>query len=160
MLVARYHLALDTYIAAHSTAQLLQAAKAAAATKGVLKARAVADYGKGTMLGSAAVLAVFPDYFSLWNVRREALGEQLSSGDDGAAHVAENELALTKKCLAEHPKSYAAWHQRRWVVSKGLSDMNGELASVEECAACITDRGRPVLRAVTLQAKMQLHDSM
>ena len=40
----------------------MQAAKADAATKAVLKARAAGDYGPATMLGTKAVLAVFQTF--------------------------------------------------------------------------------------------------
>jgi Protein prenyltransferase alpha subunit repeat len=111
-----------------------QAAKADAATKAVLKARSNGDLGKATMMGSAAVLAVFPDLFTLWNVRREALAPLLNAQGEGVEQLAAAELALTRKCLTEHPKSYSAWHHRRWVLEKGLSNLDEELVAVQECA--------------------------
>lgn len=41
-----------------------------------------------------------------------------------------HELALTQACLQENPKSYSTWHHRKWVVLKGLADLNAELKLV------------------------------
>jgi hypothetical protein len=36
----------------------------------------------------------------------------------GAVPICERELALTQRIIADvHPKSYGAWHHRRWVVA-------------------------------------------
>jgi geranylgeranyl transferase type-2 subunit alpha len=111
----------------------LQAAKVSAAVKAVIKARAAGDYGQGVMMGTQAVLAVFPDMFSLWNVRREALKLQLDEADSNGRDICGKELALVKGCLAENPKSYSAWHHRRWVIELGLVPLDKELEFVEEC---------------------------
>lgn len=64
--------------------------------------------------------------------RREALAPVLENptGDAGRAAVAA-ELALTLKALHVNPKSYAAWHHRRWVVERGAADLQQELALVQ-----------------------------
>lgn len=52
------------------------------------------------------------------------------------------ELALTQSCLQENPKSYSTWHHRKWLVLKGLTDLNSELKLVarlviaSDCPAC------------------------
>jgi geranylgeranyl transferase type-2 subunit alpha len=111
----------------------LQAAKVSAAVKAVMKARATGDYGQGVMLGTQAVLAVFPDMFSLWNVRREALKLQLDESDGNGSEICSKELVLVKACLTENPKSYSAWHHRRWVMELGCVSLDKELSFVEEC---------------------------
>ena len=125
-------------------AQGLQAAKAQAATKAVLKARAAGEYSPAVMLGSKAVLTVFPDLFSLWNVRCEALASIFDAGGESSQEAAAEELALTRKCLEEHPKSYSAWHHRRWVVQRAEVDLEQELRTLEECAS--EDKSWLVLR--------------
>ena len=54
----------------------------------------------------------------------------------GAAEAAvREELALTERCLQKNPKSYAAWHQRRWLVGLGVvPSLERELALVTKCA--------------------------
>ena len=42
-------------------------------------------------------------------------------------------LPSPQACLLENPKSYAAWHQRKWVVLKGYADVGAELRLVARC---------------------------
>jgi geranylgeranyl transferase type-2 subunit alpha len=79
------------------------------------------------------VLQKNPDVYSLWNYRREALGEVLASADGQS--TAQAELDLTERCLQAQPKSYGSWYQRRWVVEKGHTDLEAELQLVDKCAA-------------------------
>jgi hypothetical protein len=123
------------------------------ATKAVLGSRQRGEYGPATIMASKAVLKVFPDFFSLWNVRREALGPDLEQGGAEAVRSIAEELQLVKECLAEHPKSYSAWNYRRWVVGKGITSLEEELTAVTECASksmpCYTDHPeRPTAHAV------------
>lgn len=81
---------------------------------------------------NAKLLSVNPDHYSLWNYRREMLQspEFLSTieGDEEAKEkVWKGELALTVQALQRNPKSYNAWHQRRWVVEHGAFPIKAEL---------------------------------
>lgn len=64
-------------------------------------------------------LQLDPDFYTLWNARREALMRLLAepaAADEAARPPAlcERELAFTAACLATHPKSYWLWNHRRW----------------------------------------------
>ena len=48
------------------------------------------------------------------------------------------ELRLTEAALRKNPKSYAAWHQRRWLVQLGVAPLQGELALVTKCVSPYT----------------------
>ncbi len=54
-------------------------------------------------------------------------GEQ---GDETAAHAAKSELKLTETAIRKNPKSYAAWHHRKWLVALGVAPLKVELQLV------------------------------
>ena len=68
--------------------------------------------------------------YTIWNFRREALASDFEAGGVKAKAASDGELALSAACLAENPKSYSAWHHRKWIVSKGLCSLEKELALV------------------------------
>ena len=82
---------------------------------------------------SAQLLRVNPDVYTLWNHRKEAIAasqvvrRELAEADAGEAAGAEEtaapstsflktELGLISECIQKNPKSYGAWHHRRWLL--------------------------------------------
>jgi geranylgeranyl transferase type-2 subunit alpha len=82
---------------------------------------------------SAQLLRVNPDVYTLWNHRKEAIAasqvvrHELEEGDAGEAAGAgetaapstsflKTELGLIAECIQKNPKSYGAWHHRRWLL--------------------------------------------
>jgi len=59
------------------------------------------------------------------------LGGALAAGGADGVAAAEAELALTEKALRRNPKSYAAWHARRWVVGYRLTSLAAEVRLVD-----------------------------
>ena len=51
-------------------------------------------------------------------------GEQ---GHEEAEKAVQFELKLTESGLRKNPKSYAAWHHRKWLVDQNLVPMDKEL---------------------------------
>lgn len=81
-----------------------------------------------------------PDFYSLWNYRREVLLSQYSdlglkesaaNGDKipssiGSA-IRDKELELTADGIRKNPKSYPAWHHRKWIIERFDVDFDAEL---------------------------------
>ncbi|KAG1679955.1 hypothetical protein FOA52_007019 [Chlamydomonas sp. UWO 241] len=84
----------------------------------ILSCRKAKRYDDVAMDASGKLLKVVPEIYTIWNFRREALGTAFEAGGAGARAASDGELALTAACLAENPKSYSAWHHRKWVAAK------------------------------------------
>lgn len=76
-----------------------------------------------------------PDWYTGWNYRREILlstfAAAAAGGGGTTAEAAQCalELELTQKALKTgNPKSYGAWHHRKWVFCRGFTDVAKELA--------------------------------
>ena len=49
-----------------------------------------------------------------------------------AADAAKSELKLTETAIRKNPKSYAAWHHRKWLVDLGVAPLDKELQLVNK----------------------------
>ena len=88
---------------------------------------------------NATVLAAVPDVLSLWNHRREALcaeapapnPEQLAPPPTPPTLPAwlPGELAVTQAALTRSPKSYPAWHHRKWALTRGCAGLPPEVTA-------------------------------
>eukprot|EP00038_Savillea_parva_P020222 m.30701 g.30701 ORF g.30701 m.30701 type:complete len:641 (+) comp4737_c0_seq2:46-1968(+) len=68
---------------------------------------------------TTGLLGTLPDFATMWNWRREALGATwMALDDDAKQKECVNELQFLNGCLKENPKSYSVWHQRRWVMQQ------------------------------------------
>ena len=74
------------------------------------------------------MLTMNPDFYSLWNYRREILEDEYSEKDFDRS-AGDRELSLSSHAIQRNPKSYPAWHHRLWVGSKvvGGIDYDEEL---------------------------------
>jgi geranylgeranyl transferase type-2 subunit alpha len=106
-------------------------------------------YDATSMAVTARLLEINPEVLTAWNFRREAI---VFAGDetryerrraerhrDGVttndperttpsvfAPLLADELALTERCLRKHPKSYPAWHHRKWCVARRVRVPRGD----------------------------------
>ncbi|KAK9815813.1 hypothetical protein WJX72_010090 [[Myrmecia] bisecta] len=98
----------------------------------VLRRRLARQYDAESLHLAAKLLEQNPEVYTVWNYRREALTPVLqgSKGQEAAQRAAVGELQLTEAALRKHIKSYATWHHRKWVVQKGLTDLQEELKLV------------------------------
>ena len=144
----------------------------------VLARRAAKRYEEESLALASALLEQNPEVYTAWNFRREALQQALEvelafcwtpsrptrscttsrhrapllqeePGPGEAQRLAERELDLTEKAVRKNPKSYAAWHHRRWVVEQGLCPVDKELDLVDRCPLAQEDI------ALCLQSGMQ-----
>ncbi len=49
-----------------------------------------------------------------------------------AQDAVQQDLILTQLALYRNPKSYAAWHHRRWLVQTGLCSLEHELKLINK----------------------------
>lgn len=70
------------------------------------------------------ILSINPEYNTIWNFRRQCI-----LAIEECVEVASlKELEVTESALRKNPKSYVAWHHRRWALEKSPStDWNKEL---------------------------------
>ncbi|XP_021926005.1 geranylgeranyl transferase type-2 subunit alpha isoform X1 [Zootermopsis nevadensis] len=81
--------------------------------------RKTGEYDEESLAISAQLLTANPDITTLWNIRREVLLHFKDEGqrtEDDLQQQMQAELCLIEQCLRANPKSYAAWHHRRWVL--------------------------------------------
>lgn len=70
------------------------------------------EYDDDMMEMTGQILAVSPDISTLWNVRRECLLRQQK--ECATTDRFRRDLEFTLLGLQSNPKSYCAWHHRRW----------------------------------------------
>ena len=90
-----------------------------------------------SLKATAKMAAVNPDFYTLWNFRRDILTRLLvqhdEEDDDNYAQrvteISTVELNLTETALTKrNPKCYYAWHHRKWIVGLGFCNLRAELS--------------------------------
>ena len=96
----------------------------------VLNKRQANERGEEAWKLTSVLLKLNPDFYSVWNFRREILLEKLESQDANEPNVfLDGELVLTEHAIGRNPKSYCAWHHRQWLASRfGYCNVDRELA--------------------------------
>ena len=102
-------------------------------------------YDATSMAVTARLLEINPEVLTAWNFRREAIvfagcaperrrTNNLERTRSFAPTLAD-ELALTERCLRKHPKSYPAWHHRKWCVARRVYVPRGDVSTRTETDA-------------------------
>ena len=91
--------------------------------KQILKKRAERDYSKQALAQTEKFSYLSPDFYTLWNYRREIITEvfQTMSASERLEMV-NAELGILLKGIGRSPKSYTLWHHRQWIINLGLKD--------------------------------------
>lgn len=67
---------------------------------------------------SNELLLINPDFYTIWNIRREALLKYIEQDQDATEPTLKDELLFTLDCLKKNEKSYSVWQHRIWCLSK------------------------------------------
>lgn len=63
------------------------------------------------------ILISNPDFYTLWNVRKQCFLSALENPEDrDLVDMFNRDLDFTEGCLRTNPKSYGAWHHRCWLL--------------------------------------------
>jgi geranylgeranyl transferase type-2 subunit alpha len=76
---------------------------------------------------TSVLIPLNPDFYTLFNFRKEIVNELISKDASSKAKLLEAELSLMDSALLKNPKSYYAWHHRTWVLDQNTSDLKQEL---------------------------------
>lgn len=64
------------------------------------------------------LLLINPDFYTVWNIRREALLEHIDKNQENSSSIWKEELSFTIDCLRKNEKSYSVWQHRIWILSR------------------------------------------
>lgn len=74
------------------------------------------------------LLLMNPDFYTVWNIRKDALLAHAATVQDDNESIWKDELSFTIDCLKKNEKSYSVWQHRIWVLSKmPESEYNNEI---------------------------------
>ncbi|XP_033117251.1 geranylgeranyl transferase type-2 subunit alpha-like [Anneissia japonica] len=86
-------------------------------TSKIWKKRAEKELDDEALGLTREVLAANPDFYTMWNFRKEIFLEVSSSRPENDFQaLCSSELSFLEDCLQVNPKSYGAWHHRCWIM--------------------------------------------
>ncbi|GIX80228.1 geranylgeranyl transferase type-2 subunit alpha [Caerostris darwini] len=86
-------------------------------TSKIFSKRDAKEFDEEALELTARILEKNPDFYTLWNYRREILQFlKNEKAEEEIKRLSLIELDLTQNCLKVNPKSYSAWHHRYWVM--------------------------------------------
>lgn len=88
-----------------------------AGTKAAFKKRENGEYDEEGLKITGEILAVNPDFYTLWNFRKEIFVHFLQTREtDEVQKIMDSELYFLESCLKVNPKSYGTWHHRTFIM--------------------------------------------
>lgn len=88
-----------------------------AGTQAAFKKRSNGQYDEEGLQITGEILAVNPDFYTLWNFRKEIFVHFLQTREkEEVKQIMENELHFLETCLKVNPKSYGTWHHRSFIL--------------------------------------------
>ena len=90
----------------------------------MLKKRNDKDYSKEALSQTEKFSFLSPDFYTLWNYRREILTEHFTQEEyqtsEAKLKAVKLELDLLLKGISRSPKSYTLWFHRQWIIEFGV----------------------------------------
>ncbi|EPT05943.1 hypothetical protein FOMPIDRAFT_1026824 [Fomitopsis schrenkii] len=85
----------------------------------VLAKKKAGDLGKAAFDLTTRMLQLNPEFYTVWNYRREILLQGIfpTSSATEVNALLTDELSLTTSQLKQHPKVYGIWNHRRWCLA-------------------------------------------
>lgn len=127
-----------------------------------LAKRAAREYDELGNQISSKLITLNPDFYSLWNYRKEWLNHTIQSTPDKKSDLLAADLELSQQGLMKNPKCYSAWHHRLWVIDQGCTDLSTEIKLCDKMLHldarnfhCWNYR-----RAVAARAKLSIMDEL
>eukprot|EP01083_Nonionella_stella_P040566 110054_1 len=96
-------------------------------TSKVLNLRKQRSYSEESLKLCTTVLEINPEYYTMWNFRREILQKFFEDTPDQKSTLCAADLGVVERALRRNPKSYNAWFHRTWIINQGTSDLEREL---------------------------------
>ena len=91
--------------------------------KQMLKKRNEQDYSKEAFAQTEKFSYLSPDFYTLWNYRREIITQLFLDMDtQERLNTVKLELELLLKGISRSPKSYTLWFHRQWTIVLGLKE--------------------------------------
>lgn len=106
-----------------------------AGTEKVFKKRKEGEYDREGLEVSGQLLAANPDFYTLWNYRKECfLHLKETDPEDTFQELCDDELGFLQSCLRVNPKSYGTWEHRCWIMDHTPKpDWQHELKLCNKC---------------------------
>jgi len=113
--VRRNHLSPEA-IAARKEKEKVEIKRYLELEKTVMDLRSERNWGEEAFRQTTTLLLRNPEYYSVWNYRRNILLNGLfpASQPSDTLNLLDDELDLTMSLLRQHPKVYWIWNHRRW----------------------------------------------
>ncbi|EGC34857.1 hypothetical protein DICPUDRAFT_34340, partial [Dictyostelium purpureum] len=73
------------------------------------------QYDDQSLAVSKLVLVENPEYYTIWNYRRNVMNQFKEKGTSDIQQVYQNELKFIEECIQRYTKSYWIWYHRKWV---------------------------------------------